>query len=285
MSETNDRRKAEAEENLEVLLSQASRRPMPPADTRNNVYAAVSAEWQDATQGRRHQRVTVGLALAASVAVAAWAMFVLPPAAPPHAQTLATVERHFGEIYLLGDGAVLETPAVLETISAGQTWVVGEGGLGVDWSAGGSLRIGADSRVTFSSAGEIYLHRGSTYFDSADSAELVVMTDVGQVEHVGTQYMVRADNASLVVNVRSGEVQIRTSRDMASAVSGEQVSITGNGALQRSTANIWGERWKWAEAMAPAAGFRRQLRGRISELGGQRNRPAGRIPRRQFGGR
>ena len=113
-----------------------------------------------------------------------------------------------------------------------------DAGLALAWGGGGSLRIGANTRIRFVSVASAFLEDGRVYFDSRPglaagteagaSPDFLLETDRGTVRHVGTQYMVESDASGLVVSVREGEVEIEGGTYEERVSSGQQVTLSGS---------------------------------------------------------
>ena len=205
----------------------------------------------------------MGYALAATVVVGMFAAFNLLRTSGPAAVQVASIDKSVGPVYVLGEQAELRETGGLSAIMSGQTVVTGaDAGLAVAWGDGGSLRLDEKTRVEFVDQESIFLHGGRVYFDSRDAAlasgavpgdvpVFLLHTELGRVQHVGTQYMVHIDGNDLVISVREGEVLIDGDYFDHSAVSGEQVTLSGR---QRpsvlSIAANSGD-WEWIEETTP----------------------------------
>ncbi len=265
MSDVNQGTDIRTDDGLEQLLKKASPRPVPSRQGENAVRQAVKAEWQHVARRRRSQRRVLRYAMAATVFLAAFVTFSMFRGPIVEPVQVASIEKSFGTIYLLGDSAELKETRDLSDVWSGQTIVTGaDAGLALAWAAGGSLRIDESSRVTFTNDRSIYLEVGRIYFDSRPSALIAgvsaggitgfsVTTDHGEVSHVGTQFMTEADSGALVVSVREGRVAIAGIYHEHAASPGEQVTFTGR---QRPTVlNIaaTGQAWGWVARTTPPA--------------------------------
>jgi ferric-dicitrate binding protein FerR (iron transport regulator) len=108
----------------------------------------------------------------------------------------------------------------------------------------------------FSAAGEITLERGALYVDAGPGAaspgRLAVITPAGSIRHVGTQYEARLLGSSLRVRVREGRVEWQSPAGRRElGVSGEQLTISNNGAVERAPALLHGESWNWIAETSP----------------------------------
>ena len=159
---------------VEALLGKAAPRPVPPDVETEAVRKVVRAEWQKVTGQRRSRTRVTQWAMAASVLVAVFVTLNLLRTSGIEPQQVATIDKQFGTISVLGEDAQFLQHNNLERIVAGQTVrTSADSGLGLAWSGGGSLRIDAKSRVEFLSTDAVYLHDGRIYFDSAPVLSLI----------------------------------------------------------------------------------------------------------------
>ena len=249
---------------VEALLLQASPRPAPPGKDEAMIREAVQNEWRAVTTKHRTRTQLRRFAIAATVLLAVAASFNLLQTTGIAPVQVATISKSHGSIHLLGKQSELQELSDLSAITAGQTVMTDvDSGIGLLWGSGGSLRVGADTRVEFLSGEEIYLHSGQVYFDStppeslagisggSKDATLRILTDQGTVTHVGTQYMTFAGSDEIRVSVREGEVAITGRYHDERALQGQQLSISGS--RRASVANFpsYGSAWSWIEDTAP----------------------------------
>ena len=143
---------------LEQLLRQVPPRPTPPESDAERVRSAVHAEWQSMTGKRRTRRLITTFAIAATVLLAVGVTIntLRVPSAVPI--IVATIDKSIGSIYLLGQQSALQQIGDLSALTVGQTIVTGDdAGIGLAWSAGGSLRIDENTRVEFVSQNAVVL--------------------------------------------------------------------------------------------------------------------------------
>jgi ferric-dicitrate binding protein FerR (iron transport regulator) len=263
MTNIDQRAGGRSEEALEQLLSHASPRPMPSESDVAAVREAVSGEWQ-AMSGRRRSRRRIGVfAIAATVLIAVSSMFSLYRQPSVYAVQVATIEKSFGSIYLLGESSELRETEALSSVLAGQTIVTGdEAGMALAWGNGGSLRMDASTRIRFIESTSVFLDSGRVYFDSSPSGpmagisgggapEFVVVTDYGEVTHIGTQFMTRVTDDDLVVSVREGKVEVEGLYQDYVASSGEQVTMSGRSQPAVLSISRSGEAWDWVSRTSP----------------------------------
>lgn len=250
---------------LEQLLKHASPRPAPSQPDTDAVRQAVRAEWQSVSDRHRSRRRVLSFAIAATVLVGVFSMFSIfrPPLV--EGAHVASIEKSFGPIYLLGEKAELRETRNLSDVLTGQTIVTGDkAGIALAWGNGGSLRIDEKTRVEFTNDEFVYLRSGRIYFDSEPSAliastvagetgEFIVQTDHGDVAHIGTQFMAGVAVGTLKVSVREGEVSVDGKHMSHVASSGEQVTFSGRQRPVVLSINRSGESWDWVGRTSPPA--------------------------------
>lgn len=253
----------ESEQSFEELLGRASPRPMPSDDDTRIVRGAVEAEWQAVTRQRMRRRRFVSLAAAATILLALAIVINVVQVPTVQPVQVAAIDRSIGSIYVLGAQSELEPTDDLSSISAGQTIVTGaDSGLGLEWGAGGSLRVGEDSKITFVATGEIELVSGAVYFDSIGMPEnetLLVRTGHGDVTHVGTRYIVMSGQDELTVSVRDGRVVVDGLHHDATVEEGQRVDLVGSAMPAVLNISAYGDDWAWVEATAPTKSFDGEL--------------------------
>jgi len=241
LSTSND---AETERLLERLLAHAKPRPMPPPEVTEEIRQALYAEWDAVTSRRVWLRRAGALAAtAAAFALVFWTTVGVDR--PQSLPMLASIERVQGVIGMrLGDE--LHTGAVVAT---------GGGQLALRLASGGSLRLGAQTRLQITGANSAELSAGVVYFDSEDgrSAQpFALTTDLGTVRDVGTQFMVRVDPERLEVGVREGRVALTRDAAQADASAGDKlVAAAAAAGIERDSIATFGAEWAWAERVAP----------------------------------
>ena len=241
---------AEAERALKQLFAHAKPRPLPPQSDAEEIRRAVYAEW-DAATGRRLFRWRVGFAAAASLVLALGLWVGLAPS-PSDTPALARVERVEGLI----DGADGEPLVVGSALAAGGVVTTGTGQIALRLESGGSLRIGAQSRIVLTGADAAELLAGVLYFDSEDArdGDFNVATNLGNVRDVGTQFLARLDNVAgrFDVGVRSGRIELTSAGETGAAGVGERLVVMQDGAsIRRDTIATFGGDWDWVERVAP----------------------------------
>ncbi|MDJ0698444.1 MAG: FecR family protein [Woeseiaceae bacterium] len=247
----------QSDKELESLLSQAGPRPVPSAEDMAAARDLVRDEWHSVVRRRRRNRL-LGLAAAATIVVAAFVTFDMSQTRDARAVQVATIERSFGSIYLLGDRSELQETNDLIAVMQGQTVVTGsKSGVAFNLGKGLSLRSDARTRIEFADPATVFLHDGRVYVDAAAAEHTIlrIESEHGVVEHVGTQYMMNVDKRELVVSVREGKVAIEGSYHDATVVPGKRVRLSGTRRPDFANVPLSGEHWQWVEALAPAADF------------------------------
>jgi hypothetical protein len=231
---------------------------MPPAADERIVREAVYAEWRSVSGKVRSRQRFTRLAIAASVLLAVAVSFNAFRATGVVAPVVvASIDKSYGAIYLLGEQSELNEVPDLAMVSAGQTVVTGgKSGVGLAWNGGGSLRIDSATTVEFTGPDAIVLREGRVYFDSQETATaFTIETAHGMVSHLGTQYMTAVDTRGLTISVREGEVNIDRGNGQDTAFAGQQLEIVGGSAAQVTNISRAGALWEWVEATAPSLDF------------------------------
>ena len=244
---------------LADIVRAAGKRPEPPKEHYEQVYAATHAVWQRGIASRRQRRWYPLAAAAAFLALAA-ALWQTLPLSPPTAAAEVAVLQGLVERFVPETGAW--TPLEDTRVHAGTRLRTGtEGSMAAQLAGGGSLRIDSASELVFADA-SFELIGGTVYFDSSGRAPgryVEIVTPLGTVRDIGTQFEVRATQASLRVRTRSGEVAVLNSpagQPLASA-SGEEIELSADGQLERRNFAPDDPQWRWVESLAVAPDFDR----------------------------
>ena len=251
MNRMNQEQDLRSDRALEELLGKAEPRPLPPQQDEEIVRQAVRVEWDRVSTRRIRTRRVTQIALAASVLLAVFASLnaLRGPFDGNRLEQVASIEKQFGVITILGDGEAVQTGM--------------ESGLTLAWNDGGSLRLDQNTHLEFVSGTEIYLQSGRIYFDSMpngvptvitdpDTAKLTIRTDAGTVRHYGTQFITQADGDELSVLVREGRVSIEGARVNETASMGERLTVSRNGQATVDTIELTGGDWRWIEKTSPS---------------------------------
>jgi ferric-dicitrate binding protein FerR (iron transport regulator) len=247
------------EQDIERVLKAAGRRERAPAEVENAVREHLRTEWRAIVEERRHRnRTRAGLAIAASVLVAAislWFVASIPDAEGP----VATMAVAVDDVRVRSNWFRGWQPAPAgRTLRAGESVETGASGRAALSLPGlASARLDRGTRIRLASADRLVIERGALYVDagtgSTGDSRLVVETPAGVVSHVGTQYEVRLDGANVQLRVREGRVQWRSpSGAIENGLAGEQLTIAADGAVSRSQAARYGESWDWIASATPA---------------------------------
>ncbi|HEU4517524.1 MAG TPA: FecR family protein [Steroidobacteraceae bacterium] len=245
---------------LERVLKSAGLREKPPADVERDVREHLRGQWRDvvADRNRRSRQRTV-FALAAGVLAAVFGLWALVPRLAESPATVGSVAVVAGDVrvtsglfdrwHAVTAGQALVEGQALETGSNGRSALSLPGGI--------SARIDRGSRLIVASADRLELERGTIYVDSGTAplpaAPLDVVTASGTVRHVGTQYEVRLLQAGVQVSVRDGTIEWRSRRgDVERSRSGERLTISEDGRVERTNVPGYGAAWDWAMEAAPA---------------------------------
>jgi len=252
------------QDSLEELLKQATPRPVPSPDDEAMTRAAVREEWRQVTAGRRSRRRIMQYAVAATVVLGVFGVLNILRTPPVESMPVASIEKSIGSVFVLGDEAELLEVNDAMQVHSGQTIVTRDGaGLALAWGNGGSLRVGANSRIEFTDETSAFLISGRAYFDSlaeavvagTDAGEtqaFTLRTEFGDVHHVGTQYMGEVDDDALVVSVREGKVFVDGKFHEQTISSGEQVSMAGRQQPSVLSISRSGDRWEWVNRTMPS---------------------------------
>ena len=257
MSKSGEEYAVRQDDAVEALLEKAAPRPVPPDADEQQVREAVRAEWRSVTGKVRTRRQFARVAIAASVLLAAALSFNAFRDVGIAPVDVASIDKSYGSIYLLGEQSKLTELVDLATVTTGQTIMTGaDSGIGLSWNGGGSLRLDEATTVEFVGADAVFLSEGRVYFDSqATGASFTVKTAHGAVSHIGTQYITAVDGLKLIVSVREGEISIDRNSGKDSGRAGQQVEIIGEAAATVTNIGSSGPQWEWVEATAPTLDF------------------------------
>ena len=251
------------EETIEQLLGKAPPRPVPAKADEARARAAVQDEWRSLVRQRARRNNVARFAIAATVVLAAFVSFNMFRTNGVAPAQVATIDRSFGSIYLLGDRSELRETSDLESIVTGQTVRTGaQSGLGLVLSSGASLRVDEDAQIEFVDESTMHLHGGRVYVDTrprilvgAGDRNLHIVTAQGVVTHIGTQYMTTYRGTELSVSVREGRVAVEGAYHDVTVARGKRVVLRGSQRPLVTNIAAYGEAWSWAEDMAPSADF------------------------------
>lgn len=255
---------SDIDETLEQLLSKASPRPQPDAAAADAARMAVRAEWRVVTGRHRTRKKMINFAVAATVLIAVFSLFNSFRPVDPAPLKVATIQKSFGSIFVLGEQSELTRADDLAAIHEGQTIVTGEdAGIALAWGGGGSVRLDKNTEVVFNSDTSVFLRTGRLYYDSTPSALIAgidsggiarfeIDTEFGLVKHVGTQFMTEIESDELRVSVREGLVDVAGRYYPHTASRGEQVVFTGRQRPVVLNVPSYGDAWEWVTHTSPA---------------------------------
>jgi hypothetical protein len=249
---------------LGELLRHSSPRPTPAADKTASARAELRREWQELTGQRQRRRRIQTFAVAASLLLGLVIATLSWRAPVTEFVPVATLDKTFGTVYVLGEDSELRPTDTLDTIYSGQAIVTGnDSGLSVAWGSGGSIRVDENTRIRFTGTGTAFLEEGRVYYDSvyslpsttaAGEAPIFSLeTQQGTVTHLGTQYMAAVEGDNLVVSVREGNVLIRGRLHEQHVDSGQQATLTGAQRPSLLSISRYGTQWDWVARTMPAA--------------------------------
>jgi ferric-dicitrate binding protein FerR (iron transport regulator) len=241
------------------VLRASGGRASPTDDMTRAVYEAVHAEWRTTVDRQKRQRARrVWLAAAASIAVAAIALFVGRSFVDTPGELMADVSRSVGVVEVReGESGEWQRAADARKLHVGENVHTGaDGRVALALRDGVSLRLDHDTNVVLVSADRVDVTSGAVYVDSGaagpSSAKLQVGTPAGVVRHVGTQYEARVLGGGTRVRVREGRVDVMPANGPARTLEvGDQILVTGTGVEERSRIEPSDDEWDWASSAAP----------------------------------
>lgn len=245
---------------LGEIIRAAGRRPEPPPQHYEQVYAAARSAWRGKLSLRRKRR---WFALAASLAIVGIAALLSTILVSGRSDPAATLILVRGPVEQFSSAAQVWTAIAAdnEILEPGARLRVGEGGgANLRLTDGGSLRIDADTEVVIETAA-VRLAAGRVYFDSAGrvaSAPIAVRTTFGVIRDIGTQFEASVRSDSLRLRVREGEIVLQPStaeaesaaqREFRSAA-GQQLEMSVAGEIRSGIIAPDDAAWRWAESLA-----------------------------------
>ena len=245
---------------IERVLKAAGLRERVPLAIESAARQHLRREWRAIVAERSGARRRMGgFALAASVLVAAFALWFVALRPDTAAGPVATMAVALNDVRVRGSWLQGWEPASAgRMLRAGESLETGpDGRAGLSLPGIASARLDHDTRVRLASADRLVIERGALYVDAgtgaAGDSRLAVETPVGTLRHVGTQYEVRLDGADVRVRVREGRVEwLSKSGTRERGDAGEQFTIAADGAFQRMQSARYGETWDWIASTTPA---------------------------------
>ncbi len=241
------------------VLRATGGRANPSDDVTRAVYEAVHAEWR-ATVERHQRRRTrrVWLAAAASIAVAAVALFVGRSLIRTPGELMANVSRAIGVVQFRDEtSADWQNVAGTKGLRVGETLHTGaDGRVALALRDGVSLRLDHDTSIVLVSPDRVDVSSGAVYIDSGVSgpsaARLQVGTPAGIVRHLGTQYEARILPDGTRIRVREGRVDVTPANGPARTLEvGDQLLVSRAGVENSARIEPSSDEWDWASRAAP----------------------------------
>jgi len=248
------------DDDIERVLKAAGLRERVPLEIETAAREHLRREWRAIVAERRGSRRRMGgLALAASVLVAAFALWFVASRPDTAGTPVAMMAVALNDVRVRGNWLQGWEPASAgRTLKAGESLETGpDGRAGISIPGIASARLDHDTRIQLASADRLVIERGALYVDSGTGSpgdsHLAVETPAGILRHVGTQYEVRLDGSDVRVRVREGHVEwLSNSGAVERGDAGEQFTIAANGAVKRMQSERYGESWDWIASTTPA---------------------------------
>jgi ferric-dicitrate binding protein FerR (iron transport regulator) len=241
------------------VLRAAGGRANPSDEMTRGVYQAVHAEWR-ATVGRqkRTRSRRVWLAVAASVAAAAIALFMGRSFISTPGDVMASVSRSVGVVQFRERDSVAWLDASgAQELHVGESVHTGaDGRVALTLLDGVSLRLDHDTNVLLVGEDRVDVTAGAVYVDSGaatpSAARLQVGTPAGVVRHLGTQYEARILSSGTRIRVREGRVDVTPTNGTARTLEvGDQILVSASGVEARDRIEPSSTEWDWASSAAP----------------------------------
>ncbi len=254
---------SDIDNSLEQLLSNASPRPVPSSTDAAKAREAVHAEWRAVSGKHRSRKRLVRYAMAATILIGVFSLFNVFRVPSVEMVRVASIQKSFGSIYVLGEQSELMPANNLTAIYSGQTIITGnDAGMSLSWAKGASVRLDRDTKIEVSDDDTVYLWSGQIYFDSVPSGLIAgnstgavdsfrIETEHGVVSHVGTQFMTQVNSSGLTVSVREGQVHIAGQYYPYVATRGEQVVFSGRQRPLVLSIPEYGDMWGWVSHASP----------------------------------
>lgn len=255
---------SDTDRSLEELLGRASPRPVPNLADAAAVREAVRAEWHSVSGKHRSRKRLLRFAVAATILVSVFSIFNSYRVPDPGVVQVASIQKRFGTIYVLGKQSQLTPADDLAAIHAGQIIVTGDdAGIALSWGLGGSVRMNKGTKIEFIDENTVRLWSGQVYFDSEPSGLVAgnsrggvdsfeIETEHGLVSHVGTQFMTEVESDEISVSVREGRVDVAGKYYPYTVEKGEQVTFRGRERPVAFSFPEYGAAWDWVGHTSPS---------------------------------
>jgi ferric-dicitrate binding protein FerR (iron transport regulator) len=247
------------ERDVTALLRAVGARPTAPASDMEEVRAAVAAEWRATVATRQRQqkvRRFTGWAAAASVAVAAFGVWLARPLVQPGPQVVASLARVVGTVEQnRGDGRWTPVASAGAIESGTRLRTTGDGRAALRLASGIELRLDARTLVALTDGSHATLANGAVYVDAGRPSgtpgpEFDLATPAGTLSHLGTQYTARIADHGVLVGVREGRVRLSTDQGDVIGSAGEQLTVAG-GTVSRAPLASTAATWDWVGSVTP----------------------------------
>lgn len=241
---------------VRALIEKAGGRQAPAAAIEDAVRSAVHEQWVAQVSLRRRSAGRRWLLAAAISAVAvgiAWTF--MRPLTSPSPAPVATFIASRGAVRVAattGSAAVVSG----DPLPAGTRIETGPAGSALLAVTAVAIRVGPGTVLDLERPDRVRLDRGRIYVDSGPpghrGGDLVVVTSLGNVEHLGTQFQVQFDpGQSLSVAVREGRVRLITSGGTQTLGLAEGATVARSGAITRATIEPYDAMWAWVSEFVP----------------------------------
>jgi len=247
------------ERDMAALLRAVGARPTAPASDMAEVHAAVATEWRATVAARqRQQRVRrfTGWAAAASVAVAAFGVWLARPLLQSEPQVVASLARVVGTVEQnRGDGRWTPVASAGSIESGTRLRTDGDGRAALRLASGIELRLDARTLVALDDGSHATLAKGAVYVDAGEPSgtpgpEFDLATPAGTISHLGTQYAARIADRGVLVGVREGRVRVSTDQGDVIGNAGEELTVAA-GAVSRAPLASTAASWNWVGSVTP----------------------------------
>ena len=250
-------RDEEMEDQVEHVLREGLRvAPLSP-EALARIRAATVLEWQQASGSRAESKASrraLWGSLAAAVALLAF--LVVWYIAPPGDST------NFGQIARsdVGDTNVRFQFVRQRALHVGDALRTGDkltaqGPVLISLSAGGTLRVAADTVLEITGEAQARLLHGQVYVDLppglSSHRPFRILTREGTIEHVGTAFEVLENEQIMRLRVREGRVLLHRDTQHIAVDAGTELTARPGSGESRREIDTYGSDWLWVAALAP----------------------------------
>jgi ferric-dicitrate binding protein FerR (iron transport regulator) len=247
--------KPDPDRSIETLIRLAGEREMPSEAGMARARLAAGESWRrmlEASAPRPRWHLPVAWAAALGLVAITAGFWLLRDDTPP-GTVVARVVATSGASSLSRGDAQIALARDTDVIS-GSTLATGRGRVATSISAALSLRLDANTRVSFDSHDHVTLLQGALYVDSGGlgtGPPLTISTPAGDVRHIGTQFQVRVSGETTRIRVREGRVSLRRgSGDTRMVAVGDELEVQGDEERWRRGLASFGDQWEWAATVA-----------------------------------